>query len=65
MSFTAGGILGSTKGIGLIVGRDPSSGKWQFGWYAVGGFGAFAGAEASVAADFTWSSNPCIEELAV
>ncbi|MCK5098714.1 MAG: RHS repeat-associated core domain-containing protein, partial [Desulfobacteraceae bacterium] len=62
LSFTAGGLTGSTKGGGLIVGRNPVTGQWQFGWYAVGGAGLFVGAEASVALDLTWSGNPCIED---
>ena len=60
-SFTAGGLLGSTKGGGLIIGRNPHTKDWQFGWYAVGGAGAYGGASASAVVDFTWSGNPNIE----
>jgi RHS repeat-associated protein len=62
-SFTGGGLLGSTKGGGLIIGKDPNTGEWQFGWYAVGGAGPLGGAGASITADITWSSNPCIQDV--
>jgi RHS repeat-associated protein len=62
LSFTSGGLFGSTKGAGLIIGRNPETKEWQFGWYTVGGAGAYGGAGASLVADFTWSGNPNIED---
>ena len=62
-SITTGGLFGSTKGAGFIVGRNPQTRKWQFGWYAMGGAGAFGGASASGVIDFTWSGNPNIEDV--
>ena len=61
ISFTSGGIFGSTQGGGLVIGRNPQTKEWQFGWYAVGGAGAYGGASASAVFDFTWSGNPNIE----
>lgn len=62
-SFTSGGLVGSTKGGGLIIGRNSQTGDWQFGWYAVGGAGAYGGANASAVVDFTWSGNDNIEDV--
>jgi RHS repeat-associated protein len=63
LSFTSGGLFGSTKGGGLVIGWNPQNKEWQFGWYAVGGAGAYGGASASVVADFTWSGNENIEDV--
>lgn len=62
-SFTAGGGVGTTKGLGLILGWNPNTNKFQAGWYSTIGGGAYAGASGSFGLDFTWSENPCIEDV--
>jgi RHS repeat-associated protein len=63
LGFNAGGILGTTKSIGLIFGENPNTGKWQFGFYATGGTGLYGGASASLTVDLTLSGNPCVEDV--
>ena len=61
--FNAGGLMGSTKSIGIIWGTNPETNKWQFGFYSTGGGGAHGGATASGTIDYTESDNPCIEDV--
>jgi RHS repeat-associated protein len=63
LGFNAGGILGTTKSIGLIFGENPRTGKWQLGFYATGGTGLYCGASASLIVDLTLSDNPCVEDV--
>ena len=63
LGFNAGGIVGSTKSAGLIIGHNPKTGNWDFGFYATGGAGLHGGASASLTLDFTTSDNPCIDDV--
>jgi len=63
LSFNAGGIVGSTKSAGLIIGHNPKSGNWGFGFYATGGAGLHGGVSASLTLDITTSDNPCIDNV--
>jgi len=63
IGFTAGGIIGTTKSVGLVVGYNPNSGDLDFGFYVTGGIGLYGGASASLTVDATFSDNPCINDL--
>ena len=63
LGFNAGGILGTTKSIGIVWSENPNTGKTEFGFYATGGAGLHGGATASVTLDYTTSDNPCIDNL--
>jgi len=63
IGFGAGGIFGSTKSAGIIVGHNPKSGTWEFGLYATGGAGLYGGASASLTVDYTISDNPCVDDV--
>lgn len=63
LGFNSGGLVGSTKGAGIIIGHNPSTGNWDFGFYATGGAGLYGGASASLTLDVTTSDNPCIDDV--
>jgi len=63
LGFNAGGITGSTKSAGIIIGHNPQTGNWDFGFYATGGAGLHGGASASLTLDITTSNNPCIDDV--
>ena len=63
LGFNAGGLLGSTKSAGIIIGHNPKTGNWDFGFYATGGAGLHGGASASLTLDITTSDNPCINDV--
>ena len=63
IGFNAGGIVGSTKSAGIIIGHNPRTGDWDVGFYATGGAGLYGGASASLTVDVTTSDNPCIDDV--
>jgi hypothetical protein len=56
-------LLVTQKSVGFIIGRNPSSGKWQFGKYEVWSSGVSTGGGIGLALDLTWSGNPCIKDV--
>lgn len=63
IGFNAGGIVGSSKSAGIIIGHNPRTGDWDVGFYATGGAGLYGGASASLTVDVTTSDNPCIDDV--
>jgi RHS repeat-associated protein len=63
LGLNEGGIVGSTKSAGIIIGHNPNTGDWDFGFYATGGAGPYGGASASLTLDITTSDNPCIDDV--
>lgn len=63
LGFNSGGLVGSTKSAGIIIGHNPSTGNWDFGFYTTGGAGLYGGASASLTLDVTTSDNPCIDDV--
>lgn len=61
--FNAGGLVGSTKSVGIIIGHNPKTGDWDIGVYATGGAGLHGGASASFTIDITTSDNPLIDDV--
>jgi len=62
--FNVGGLVGSSKSVGIIFGRNSKTKKWQFGLYAAGAAGLQGGAAASATVDMTWSRNDNITDVA-
>ncbi len=61
--FNFGGITGTTKSAGLIIGHNPDTGKWDLGSYVTGGAGLHGGASASLTLDITTSDNSSINDV--